>query len=259
MPKYIIMPIVGILYYALAAYALVVFSAPLLISSLVLFGLPAALLAHFTRAPQSVLFSVSFFAIGLAMLLEGVAHMYGLWYTVGAESTRIFSVVPLEMVVAVGLQVIFLTLVYELVFDDGKYTARSARERFTYFISFAVAVTGLLAMHIYMFDGYLFTYSYVWLLAILAAASLTMVILHRAHIVPFLDRFVAFAAIGSGPLLLAAWIGELNVHKVFALETEYLARISIGPVSLPLEELLLVVLIPLVVAVVYELYLDDQA
>ena len=88
------------LYYALGTYALYIFDAGLLISSLILFGIPALTLSHFTLAPPAVLVSIALLGSGVAVLFEGTAHIYGLWYSIGVNEARLFDLIPVEMLLA---------------------------------------------------------------------------------------------------------------------------------------------------------------
>ena len=58
-------------------------------------------------------------------------------------------------------------------------------------------------------------------------------------------------------MAIGLWLSVTNVHKVFANSTAYLGEISLFGVVVPLEEVVLLFMLPLFVATVYELYLDD--
>lgn len=259
MHKVIVLLAFGLVYYGACTYALVLFESGILVSSLVLFGLPAYVLARFSLAPTSLLLAVSLFGMALAILLESAAHIYGLWLTVGANETRLFSLIPVEMITAITLQVVFLVLVYETLFDDGQYDSLQPQKRWGLFGLFTLAVAGLVAMHVYLFDGWLFDHSYLWLMGILVTAGLSVLIAYRRQVVLFLDRFVLFSMVAAIPMLAFLWVSVINVHKVFALESAYVHMVSLGSVTVPLEELLLVFVVPFLVAVIYEVYLDDVA
>lgn len=246
-------------YYGVATFALATFDAGLLVTAVVLFGLPALVLSHFTLAPAAVLVSVTLLGLGMATILEGVAHIYGLWYSLGITELRLFGVLPVEMVVALTLQVLAMALLYEVLFDDGTYTQKSAYERGGFFLAFGVAAVGLIVLHEYVAPTLMLAHSYLWLIGSLLAASVLMLMLHREFSIPFLDRVLDFSLIAAVPGALSLWLAAHNVHKVFALEHEYLDMVWLFGQSVPLEELLLLFVIPFFVAVTYELYLDDRA
>jgi len=247
----------GLVYYALASYALYIFQAELLFTSIVLFGIPAYLLARYSAAPSAVLMTVVALGAGIALLLEGLAHIYGIWYSLGVDSLRIFGLIPLEVVGTTILQTIFLALLYELVFDDGIYTTSSARVRFGAFGLFALSVVALIAVHQYIVDGIFFSHSYVWILSILIVSSIAALMLHKRLRARFIVRLSIFSLIAAIPLLLSTILTILNTHKVFAFVHDYLATVSIGSEIVPIEEFVMVLVLPLFVATFYELYLDD--
>ena len=245
------------LYYALGTYALYVFDAGLLVSSLVLFGVPALALSHFTLAPPAVLVSITLLGAGIAILFEGIAHIYGLWYSIGITEARIFGLIPIEMLIGTTLQVVFLALLYEVFFDDGVYTPRSAWHRMTFFGVFGVGVLVLLAMHHFLLDGLFLPYSYLWIIGSIIASALAALALHRDLNIAFFDKIIDFSLVASIPLGISLWISSINVHKVFAHTTEYLFSFSFYGQMVPIEEIVLLVALPFFVGTVYEMYLDD--
>jgi hypothetical protein len=247
------------LYYALGTYALYIFGAGLLVSTLVLFGIPALVLSHFTLAPPAVLISIALLGSGIAILFEGIAHIYGLWYSVGIEEARLFGLAPIEMLIATTLQVLFLGLLYEVMFDDGIYTPRSAWERMTFFGVFAIAVIVLVGLHQYVFSGIFLSYSYLWIVGAVVMSALAALALHRDLSVTFFDKIIDFSLVASIPLALSLWIASTNVHKVFANTTEYIGTFSLYGQTVPLEEIALLFALPFFVGTIYEIYLDDKS
>jgi hypothetical protein len=246
------------LYYALGTYALYIFDAGLLVSSLVLFGIPSLALAHFTLAPPAVLISVALLGSGVAILFEGTAHIYGLWYSIGISEARIFGLVPVEMLLATTVQVLFLGLLYEVLFDDGIYTPRNAWQRMTFFGVFGIAVVVLIGLHQYVFSGLFLSYSYLWIIVAVVASALAALSLHKDLSVTFFDKILDFALVASIPLAISLWISSVNVHKVFAYNTEYIGSFSLYGQMVPVEEIILIFALPFFVATMYEIYLDDR-
>jgi len=248
-----------ITYYAIATYALASFDAGLMVTALTLFGLPAVVLAHFTLAPAAVIMSVTFLGLGVATIFEGVAHIYGLWYSLGITELRLFGIMPLEMMVALTLQILFMALLYEVLFDDGSYTSRSAHERSVFFVAFGLAAWGLIVLHQFLRGGVFVDHSYLWLVGSLLGAAMVMLVLNRHMSVVFLDRLVDFSLIAAVPSALALWLASANVHKVFAFDVAYVGTVTLFGQTLPLEELILLFVLPFFIAVTYEIYLDDRA
>jgi len=247
------------MYYALSTYALYMFDAGLLVSSLMLFGIPALVLSHFTLAPPAVLISVALMGGGIAVLFEGTAHIYGLWYSVGITEARLFGLVPIEMLLATTVQVLFLGLLYEVFFDDGVYTPRSAWERMSFFGIFGVAVLVLIGLHQYVFSGIFLSYSYLWIIGAVVASALAALTLHKDLCVTFFDKIIDFTLVASIPLAISLWISSTNVHKIFANTHEYIGTFSLYGQTVPLEEILLLFALPFFVGTMYEIYLDDRA
>lgn len=258
MHRNIILIFITVLYYALGTYGLYTFDAGLLVTSVVLFGMPALALSHFTLAPPAVLMSVALLGGGIAILFEGIAHIYGLWYSIGVTETRLFGLIPVEMFAAVVMQVLFLGLLYEVFFDNGVYTPRSAWERLSFFVVFGVAVIVLIGIHQYIAVGLFLPYSYFWIIGSVTAAALTALALHRTLSVTFFDKVIDFSVIASIPLGLSLWLSSTNVHKVFANTNEYLYSVSLFGQTVPLEEVILLFALPFFVGTIYEIYLDDK-
>ena len=255
-----ILLIVGVvLYYALATYALSAFDAGLLVTAVFLYGVPAWLLARFTVAPLAVILSVAALGAGVALLLEGVGELYGLWYTFGAPSIRLFNLVPGEVVIATILQTLFFVLLYEVLFDDGIYTTRSARERIGFFLTFAAATLCLVALHAFLLQATLMVYSYLWIIGSIVAATFVMLLLHTRASINFFDRVIDFTALAALPSALGLWLGVVNVQKIYHHLGGYIDTVNLFGATVPVEEVLLLFVIPFFVGTVYELYLDDRS
>jgi hypothetical protein len=247
----------ALVYYALAVYALSLFDSGILTTSLILFGVPAYFLARYSAAPSAVIVAVITLGLGIAIILEGVAHIYGIWYTIGVDELRLFGLIPIEVFASSVIQTLFLALLYELIFDDGIYTASHARVRYAAFIVFCISVLGLLAIHQYILKGIFFSHSYVWILGVLVASTLATLAVHKSLTVHFFDRLVLFSVAACVPLLANLYLAVVNTHKVFAHVGDYLYTLTIGGNTFPVEELALALVMPLFIATFYELYLDD--
>lgn len=247
------------LYYGLVAYALHSFDAGLLVTQLFLFGLPAYWLARSTRAPSQVLVSVAALGLGVGVLLEGVAQIYGLWYSIGFTELRLFGLISFEMVLSIMFQSVFLALAYEALFDDAEYTTRRAQDRLIFFGVFAVGAAVLIGLHYFLVEGWLLDYSYVWIVGTLVAAALTSLSLHKALTPRFIDKVIDFSLIAAIPLTISLVLSVTNVHKVFAYNDGYLSTVYLFGASVPAEEIVLLFAFPFLIATLYELYLDDSA
>ena len=258
MHRTILLTVTILLYYGLSTWALYLFNAGLLVTALVYYGLPALVLAQFTLAPTAVLLSVAFLGGGLSLLLQGVAHIYGLWYVPGVDTLRLFGLVPLEQVAATVLESIFLVLLYEVFFDDGQYTVRSAWHRMVFFVFFFVAVLVLLGLHQFILGGVFVNYSFVWVVGILVASVLGLLAMHRSLSIRFFDRITDFAVVAAIPLGLALFVGIHSVSIVFGQNPQYLATVWYFGETVPIEMLALLFVVPFFIGTVYEVYLDDD-
>lgn len=247
----------GLFYYGLSIYFLAYTGAGFLLTSLILFGLPSVALARFSAARSVVLLTIAMIGSGLAVLLEGIGHIYGLWQVSGAETVRLFGLIPVEAILSVILQVMFLTMLYELLFDDGQYTKSSVRARFGAIILLVGASFVLIGSHQYLFSGSDSTYFYFWILGSLLASCLASFLVYRSASLQLFNRLVYFMLIGAGPLLAGLSLAVFNGHKVFA--GQYVSSFVWFDQTVPLEEIMLILALPFFVATMYELYLDDQA
>lgn len=183
---------IGFVYYALAGYTLYIFESGLLVTSLILFGVPAYVLARYSSAPSFVLSAVVMFGVGLSVLLEGIAHIYGIWYTIGIDELRLFGLIPIEVVVASILQTLFLALLYELIFDDGEYSLSHMSTRLVSLGVFSFSAVLLIALHVYLVQGIFFAHSYIWIIGILIASTLALLGVNRSLTIAFFDKLSAF-------------------------------------------------------------------
>jgi hypothetical protein len=246
-------------YYFVATYALITFDVGLLFTSLTLFGLPAYLLARYSAAPGWVLLCVAVFGAGIAVLLEGIAHLYGVWYTLGVDELRLFGLIPLEVILSTVIQTLFLALLYELIFDDGQYVTVKETERMYSFGVFTVSVLLLVGIHQYLLNGIYFSHSYIWIIGILVGSTLATLAVTHSLTLRFFDRLALFTVVASVPLFLSLMVAVGNTHKIFAHTNDYLYTITVFGNIVPIEEILMLLVLPLFVATFYELYLDDKS
>ena len=247
----------SILYFTLASWGLYIFDIGLLGTSLILFGLPSFLLARYSAISSPLFLVIVLFASGMAVLLESLAHLYGIWYVLGVEEIKLFGLVPLEVLATSIIQIIFLVLLYEFIFDDGDYKVTDIHKRLLSFCLFFVSVVILVIFHIYLLGGVYTAYSYIWIVGILIASALAMLATHKALTLRFFDRLSLFTLFCSIPLSFGLILSVVNIHKVFAYKEAYLYSFSLFGNTIPFEEILLIFALPLFVATVYEMYLDD--
>jgi hypothetical protein len=245
------------MYFGLASWGLYIFDVGLLGTSLVLFGLPSYLLARYSAISSPLFLVIVLFASGMAILLESLAHLYGIWYVLGVEEIKLFGLVPIEVLISSIVQIIFLVLLYEFIFDDGDYTVTDIHQRLISFCLFFGAAFLLVVLHVYVVGGVYTAYSYIWIVGVLAVSALAMLATHKALTLRFFDRLSIFTLYCAIPLGFGLLLSVVNIHKVFAYKEVYLYSFSLFGNAVPLEEILLILTLPLFVATVYEIYLDD--
>jgi hypothetical protein len=257
MHRNIVLSAIGVVYYGLCAFALSAFDIGSLGTALVLFGVPAYFLARFSAAPTAVITAITIFGVGLALVLEGIAHIYGIWYFVGVEELRLFGIIPLEVIVISVVQTLFLVLLYELIFDDGEYSEAPSHHRLLAFFVFVAGALTLLALHQFVLKDIFFSHSYIWILITLLGCALATLATLRALSFHFWDRLALFSVVAFVPLFTSLAVAVANTHKVFAYTNDYLWSFTLYGTVVPLEEFLLMFCMPVFIATFYELYLDD--
>lgn len=253
--------IVGIswlLYFGIALFGLALFDAGVLLSQMILFGIPALVLLRWTHAPSPVVVAVTAFGFGLGVILEGVAYFYGLWSSGTAMGLASATIFPIETVLSIMMQTLFLTLCYEILFDDIEFTVRSARQRLVFFFVFSISALGLITIHYILAPGWNVSYSYAWIIGSMIVSALLALMLQKQLSVPVFDKVIDFCLVAALPLGSSLWLAAENSHKLFLTEEDYLATVYFFGHYVPLEEIALLFVLPFLVASVYEMYLDDK-
>ena len=137
-------------------------------------------LGKLSFAPGPVLISVSALGFGVAFFLEGVAHAYGLWSTVGSQQLQLFNLFSTEMIVAIVLQALLLSMLYEIMFDNRRYSIAPARNRLVAFGLFALLMTVLIFAQQYFLPSTVNSSAYVYLIAAIVCASVASLLFLKA-------------------------------------------------------------------------------
>lgn len=257
MHKHILILSIFATYFAVAGYGLYIYQAGILVSALVLFGVPAYALARYSHAPSVILTSVIVLSLGLACILESVAVISGLWVSQGIQELAIANTIQLEALLSFVLQSLFLVLLYELFFDDGIYTQVSAQTRLTAFFVFCAGLVSLTCIYLFFGPDQTVSYAYLFILVALMLSSISALGVYRTYSVRFFDKLVNFTALASFPLLVATVVSVANGHRLFSTSPAF-ATVELLSVPVPLEVFLLILVLPFLVATMYEVYLDDR-
>lgn len=246
-----------IIYFMVASFALLQFGFGIISAAVLMLGVPIYTLAHYSAAPRAMMITVSCFAIGMSLLLEGLGHIYGLWSLVSDTGT--FSGgLTFEILVVTSFKVLFLILFYELLFDDGEYSIAEARSRLSEFGLFTVAAIVLVSLFYFFYDQFAMPSMYYWLTLILLLSSVAMLTVQQVLTLRLVNKILLFAAVAAIPMLCVEYLLIGSGHKVI---TTMLHPVNLplfaGPI--PLGELLMAFSMPVFVSTIYELYLDDRA
>ncbi len=218
-----------------------------------LLGVPIVLLWYESRLPLARLSVGIGMGALLLLLLEVVAHMTGAWYTVTASSWRVFGL-SVEAVLFAVAHVFFYLVLYEYVFDDNR-VAPKVWQRYKAFIAL---VATLLVTTFYLFAVWVVTFAFSWVIGLLLLVVLLLLLLsHRGDTRRLIEK-AGFFAILLFPLSLTHELVAVEAGvRVFAFVSEYIGTVTLGEQVVPVEELLLLLLWPMLLIILYECLVDD--
>ncbi|MEL6804780.1 MAG: hypothetical protein AAFO91_13470, partial [Bacteroidota bacterium] len=159
-------------------------------------------------------------------------------------------------IVGAALHVLFFILAYEFWFDDGKTSTRHPMHTF-YALALAGVAVALAYAYVYVFSGIFFSYPYALLILVGSVLFFAVVILtHKARLGVLL-RTLGFALAMLPVSLVYEYVIIKNELRFLANSNEYIAVVPVMDIVVPLEELVLILVLPFCIAVLYELYLDN--
>ncbi len=246
-----------IIYFMVMSFALVQFGFGVISSTVLMLGVPVYMLVHYSAAPRAMVITVSCFAIGMSLLLEGLGHSYGLWTLVSDAGTAFPGGLTFEIITITSFKVLFLILFYELLFDDGEYSIAEARSRLAEFGLFAIGAMVLVSLFYIFYDKFALPSTYYWLTLILLTSSVAMLAVQQALTLRLANKILIFAAVAAIPMLCVEYLLLGSGHKVITTMLHPI-NLPIFSGSVPLGELLLAFSMPAFVSTIYELYLDDR-
>ena len=219
--------------------------------------LPIGLFWYLEKLHTRILPIILLISVSITLFLEVIAYTNGLWYELSPSQLRLFGIIPVEALVAAFAHLLFFVVVYEYFFDDQKTSRRKPTTHLPYLLAGAGCLLALSLGYLYLFSGLLLPYPYVAFLAIGVVVFLAAVaVFHRAWLQ--VTKKAAIFAVAVYPLSVVYELVALkNDLRFFANTNEYLYTFTVLGEPLPLEELIFILVIPLWLAVIYELYLDD--
>lgn len=244
------------LYTLLVGTVLLLVHAPFFVITALLSGAP--MLVFWNRlklqshlVPITILFTV----LGTA-LIELYAYRTGVWYELSPLDVNLFGGAPLDAYIFSVVHILYFIVLYEYFLDDNKSVAPSK------FASRGIALFGIIYAGAF---GYLFVdtslfIKYPFILLILIMSVICGVMALARAVVPRLS-VVKKAATFSLMVLPLSIIFEVvmtaNNIRIFANAPQYLYSFSLWGNIIPVEEFLMILLLPFGLVFMYELYLDD--
>ncbi len=241
------------LYSAVVALVALVFSWPVPFTLFLLCGVPLVLLVYETDLPLARLLSVVAILAVVVLVLDAVAHTTGSWYTVVGSPWR-FLGVTFESVLFAFVHTLYFLVLYEFLFDDTRVLGL-AKKRTAAFVAFLAT---LVVASFYLFSVWLVSFAFAWLLGLLFVLLLGLMWLaHPGDSQGLLQKSITFGLLMLPLSLLFELIALDGGVRIFAFTSEYIATLSLVGHSIPIEELLLLLLWPTLLVFLYECFIDD--
>ena len=245
------------LYSALVAVLLVYFEANVLLSVVFLSVLPAALMWWYEKLHTRVVAIALVVSAGLTFIYESTAYINGIWYATSPSEWRVFDLFPVEAFVAAFAHFLFFIVAYEYFFDDRQSSKKKLQRGTAYALGLAGFLFTLALAYVYLFSNLILTNAFAWIILDLIALIVIVCALARRYVGRVLGK-VSLFALSMVPLSLTyEYVALSNNLRFFANPNEYVYSFTVLNQIVPLEELLFLLLLPFVIALVYELYLDD--
>ena len=191
------------------------------------------------------------------ILFESIAHVSGAWYSVGEGVFRLFGLIPLESFLLTFVQFVYLVLLHEFFVDDKRlHSVRFDRRRSRLFwLLTSLLIIGLFQATVFaeFFLSYAFMGMIIGLVLTLAIAAVSS---HRASKKVF-EKALLTVVLSIPIFILYEVLALQNVYTVFANTNEYLLSFTVWGSVVPVEKLVQLIIMPLFLVVIYELYFDD--
>ena len=245
------------LYTLCTALILVWAQASFLIITALLFGAPLFVLWNRLRLTSHLIPLLTTFTLLVTAIIQIYAYKSGLWYELSPLSLPVFGGAPLETYIFSVVHILYLILLYEYFFDDGvsaKRTKIHARGLGLIGGGYAL-VLGV----VYINPIILVTYPFAFLLAFISSLFALMILVQKN--IPSLALFkkAGLFALATLPLsLVYEWVLIENGVRLFANVNEYIWYFEWNRNVIPVEELLLLLLIPFGLVMLYEMFIDDS-
>lgn len=246
-----------IVYSCAMATALVMFGASTWLTLFVLVLSPTLLMWYHERLHVATVPLLAIGAFSFSLLVGSVVYLNGVWYETSSTELRLLGLLPLEAFIAAFLHILFYVTAYEYFFDN-KSNSESIRHQRAYIIG-VLGVFAFSLAYLYLFSHILVSFAFAWIiLGLLVLIGYGMMLLYTQRST-LLTRAMLFSAAMLPVSLAYEWVSLANNLRFFANTNEYVYVFTVFGQIVPLEELLFVLLVPVVVALFYELFFDDAA
>ncbi|MES2749704.1 MAG: hypothetical protein V4606_04910 [Patescibacteria group bacterium] len=245
------------LYTLCTAFVLVWSDASFLIITALLLGGPLIVVWNRLHLQSHLIPLIATFTLLGTAILQLYAYKSGLWYELSPLSISILGGAPLEAYLFSVLHILYLILLYEYFFDDGvsaKRTKISARG-----LGIVGIIYSLILGMLYLDPTVLVNYPFAFLLALMSSLFALIILINKTLPSAALFKKAGMFTLAVFPLsLIYEWVMVENEIRIFANVNEYLGYFTWNGSIVPLEELLLLLLIPFGVVMIYEMFIDDS-
>jgi hypothetical protein len=247
-----------IIYTIFVSIILISTNAPVLGVAVVMFLAPLLIIWQRVDMRSRLLAPLSLIAIAATVVIQSFAYRYDLWKETTPTDILMFGTGPLEVYVFACLLILYFVVMYEYMFDDHKNSLQRG---------FGKAMqVGVLSMLLAVSFGYVITKSTVLIenafFILIGFLSFGLVALGSVRY-QLLDRTIfrksfLFASAMLPVSLMVELVLLSNGIRVYDVSSSmFLYTIEFFSFRVPLEEVALLLLLPMWIVVVYELCVDD--
>lgn len=220
--------------------------------SLLYFGIPAIYFLFRVKATsRSLLLRTLLVTTPITIILDTVAHINKAWYESSLFAFRFLDLFPLETFIWAFNYCLFIIVFYEYFFDKERKPERNKR----YTISMLTLWFG----------------AFVVSLIVLLSDSILKIPYFYALFILFFVIFVTFALLRKKNFYIRTTLASIYLfipsllHELVSLENKHwifergyhIGYLEIFKYTIPVEEMLWLIIIPMAIIIVYEIFLDD--
>lgn len=246
-----------VLFSAFSALILIVSNAPILGVAVVLFLAPLIIMWQRIDMRTRLLVPLSMLALSATVVMQSFAYRQGLWYEITPTNIMMFGTGPLESYVFACFLIVYFIVMYEYFFDDSYSRATRGFQK-----AMQVGVLGsLLAVsfgYVLISSPAIVNNGFAILVGFLSFSLVALASVRYQLLNKTIFRKAFFFAVAMLPIsLLSEFVLLNNNIRIYAHANDYLHSFTFFGHILPLEEVFLLLLLPMWIVVLYELCIDD--